>query len=118
MTNEQRLLAEQRKLDAVRARIVATTYLKAAEVRRHLHMGRGTLEAIPAEVLPWTPGAGSARVERRYHPSDVAAYPARARRWRAAIDARQEAETLAAMRAELEERDRALIAAALEPSVA
>lgn len=110
---ERRLLAEQGKIDALRERIVATSYLKAPEVRRHLHMSRSTLDAIPTEVLPWIPGNGSARVERRYHPSDVAAYPARARRWRDGIVAGCEADVLAEMAAELAERDRALISEAL-----
>ena len=117
-TSERRLIADQRKIETLRERIVQVSYLKASEVRRHLHMSRPTLDAIPAEVLPWVPGNGGARIERRYHPSDVAAYPARARRWRDGIQAGKEAEVLAAMREELAERDRGLIEDALRGTAA
>jgi hypothetical protein len=110
---ERCLLAEQAKLNALRERIQATTYMKAPAVRAHLNMSRASLHAVPGEVLPWVPGLGRERVERRYHPSDVAAYPARARRWRRGKDEGQEAEVLEEMRRELEERDAALIGAAL-----
>lgn len=112
-SNEKRLLAEQKKLDALRQRIRETSYLKASEVRQHLNMGRATLTAIPREVLPWVPGNGEKRTERRYHPADVAAYPARARRWWDAQDGGREAEVLEEMRAELLARDRAAIEGAL-----
>jgi hypothetical protein len=108
---ERRLLAEQKKLDALRERIVGVTYMKAPEVRRHLN--RTDLDTIPPEVLPWVPSPGK-RVERRYHPADVAAYPARARRWHDARTAGREAEVLEEMRRELEERDRQMIADALK----
>jgi hypothetical protein len=111
---ERRLSAEQKKLDALRTRIVQVTYLKGPEVRRHLNMSRATLEQIPMAVLPWVPGQGVRRVERRYNPADVAAYPARARRWRDAQARGVEEEVLAAMQQELEERDRALIEDALK----
>lgn len=106
------MLAEQKKIDGLRERIRQTAYMKASEVRVHLNMSRSKLGEIPREVLPWVPGAGTERVERRYHRADVAAYPARARRWRDAMDAGREAEVLVAMRAELAARDAALIAAA------
>lgn len=114
MSEERRMLAEQRKLDALRQRIVQTSYLKASQVRVHLNMSRATLSAVPREVLPWVPGNGHERSERRYHPSDVAAYPARARRWWDAQAGGTEAEVLATMRAELDERDQSLIADALQ----
>lgn len=112
--SERTLIAEQGKLAALRERIRQTTYMTAAEVRKHLHMSRDSLDVIPFEVLPWVPGNGGKRVVRRYHPADVAAYPARARRWRAAMTKGTVVETLAAMRAELEERDAKLIADALD----
>lgn len=112
-TTERRLIAEAKKLQAVRERIRATAYLTATEVRRHLSMSRNSLDDVPFPVLPWVPGNGREKVVRRYHPADVAAYPARARRWREAIDADREAEVLAEMRAELEERDRRTIEDAL-----
>lgn len=111
---EHRLIAEQKKIDALRERIRQTVYMKAPEVRAHLNMSRATLSEIPAEVLPWVPGAGNARIERRYHPADVAAYPARARRWRDGIAEGRETEVLTAMREELAERDARLIADALK----
>ena len=116
--SERRLLAEQKKIDALHERIVQVSYMTSAEVRRHLHMGKDMLASIPAAVLPWVPGNGAARIERRYHPSDVAAYPARARRWRRAIEEGREAEELAAMEGELAERDRALIEDALRGTAA
>lgn len=113
-TTERRLIDEAAKIAALRERIRATTYMTAAQVRAHLNVSRGTLDGIPPEVLPWVPGNGEKRVMRRYHPADVSAYPARARRWRKAIEADREAEELAAMRAELEARDSRLMAEALE----
>lgn len=112
-TTEHRLIAEQKKIDALRERIRQTAYMKATEVRAHLNMSRTKLGEIPREVLPWVPGSGAERVERRYHPADVAAYPARARRWRDAVAAGREDEVLAAMRDELADRDARLIADAL-----
>lgn len=112
--SEKRLIEEARKIAALRERIQATTYLTASEVRTHLHMSRDSLDVIPFEVLPWFPGNGQKRVVRRYHPADVAAYPARARRWRDAIDAGKEAEVLREMKQELDERDERLMADALE----
>ena len=113
-STERRLIAEQGKIAALRDLIRQTAYMKASEVRAHLNMSRSTLAEIPAEVLPWVPGAGSERVERRYHPADVAAYPARARRWQEAKAADREAEVLEKMRSELVERDSSLIADALK----
>lgn len=113
MSVETRLIAEQRKLDALKNRIRAVSYMKTADVRAHLNVSRAVLDAIPFEVLPWVPGAGKERVERRYHPADVAAYPARARRWFDSKRAARETEELAAMREELQERDRARIDDAL-----
>ena len=117
-TPERRLLAEQKKIDSLRERIVQVSYLTSAEVRRHLHMGKEMLASIPAAVLPWVPGNGTARVERRYHPSDVAAYPARARRWRKAMEDGREQAELVLMQEELAERDRALIEEALRGGTA
>ncbi len=113
MDTERRLLAEQGKLAALRERIQKTTYLKSAEVRAHLQMSRATLEALPFPVLPYVPGTGTVRVERRYHPADVAAYPARARRWRDAVAEGRGEEVLEEMQREIEERDRALMDEAL-----
>lgn len=110
---ERRLIAERGKIAALRDLIRQTAYMKASEVRAHLNMSRSTLAEIPAAVLPWVPGAGSERVERRYHPADVAAYPARARRWQDAKAKGSEAETLERMRAELALRDETLITDAL-----
>lgn len=114
MSTEKRIIAEGKKLDALRERIRATKYLTASEVREHLHMSRDSLDSVPFEVLPWVPGNGAARVVRRYHPADVAAYPARARRWRDGIDAGAEAETLKEMRDNIEARDARLISDSLE----
>ena len=112
---EKRLIAEGRKIAALRERIQATTYMTASEVKRHLHMSRDTLEAIPAAVLPWVPGNASAvRVMRRYHPADVAAYPARARRWKDAVDAGRGPAELATMAAEIRARDERMVAEALD----
>lgn len=113
MSTEKRIIAEGRKLAALRERIQQTTYMTATAVRAHLNMSRASLDAIPAPVLPWVPGNGRTNVVRRYHPADVAAYPARARRWRNAIVCGTEDECLAAMRSELEERDARTIADAL-----
>lgn len=110
----KRMLAEQRKMDALRDLIEQTSYMKASAVRKHLNMSRATLAGIPREVLPWVPGSPSERgVERRYHPADVAAYPARARRWNDAVSKGTEVDVLEAMRAELAERDAAAIHDAL-----
>ncbi len=109
-TNERDIIAEQGKLLALRERVRAVAYMTTGEVRAHLHMGRATLYGIPSEVLPWAPTPGG---ERRYHPADVAAYPAKARRWARAKEVGREAETLTAFAAELEERDRRTIADAL-----
>ena len=70
-------------------------------------MSRDSLDSVPFEVLPWVPGNGEKKIVRRYHPADVAAYPARARRWR------DDPGALASMREELKERDERLIADAL-----
>lgn len=113
-TPEKRIIAEAGKIDRLRAYIVQTAYLKASEVRAHLHMSRATLAAIPREVLPWVAGSGKERSERRYHPADVAAYPARARRWKDAAAQGREAEMLEEMRNELDERDARLITDALQ----
>lgn len=113
MSTEKRIIAEGKKLDALRERIRATKYLTATEVREHLHMSRDTLDGIPAAVLPWVPGNGLLKVVRRYHPADVAAYPARARRWREAIEKGAEAGVLEEMYAELAARDAKLIEEAL-----
>lgn len=110
---ERRLIAEQGKLDALRQRIVQTSYMKAGDVRAHLNISRSKLAEIPREVLPYVPGQGE-REHRTYHPADVAAYPARARRWRDAIAAGSEAEALEAMAGDLQERDDAMIRDALE----
>lgn len=103
---EKRLVAEQRKLQALRERIQQTTYMKASEVRAHLHMGRHVLYALPMEVLPYIPSESG---ERRYNPADVAAYPARSRRWRDGGD-----EALKEMGEELAERDRLAIERSME----
>lgn len=113
MSIEKKLIAEQRKLSAMRERIREVAYLKASEVRTHLNLSPHALDEIPFAVLPYAPGNGKLRVVRRYHPADVEAYPARARRWRAAIVKEAEAEVLAAMGAEIQERDARLIESAL-----
>lgn len=110
---ERRLIAEQGKLDALRQRIVQTSYMKAAEVRAHLNISRSKLAEIPREVLPYVPGSGK-REHRVYNPADVAAYPARARRWRDGIAEGRESEVLEQMRRDLEERDDAAITEALD----
>lgn len=110
---EKALIAEAGKIAALRERIRQTSYLTATEVRKHLHMSRDSLDGVPFEVLPWVPGNGEKNVVRRYHPADVAAYPARARRWRDAMTNGRAREELAAMREELRERDERLIADAL-----
>lgn len=112
-TTEKRLIAEGRKLAELRDRIRDTAYLKASEVRKHLAMSAHALDEIPFAVLPFAPGNGRARVTRRYHPADVVAYPARARRWRDSIAKGTETEVLATMKAEIAERDRTLIEDAL-----
>jgi hypothetical protein len=108
MNAERRLIAEQGKLDALRDRIVHTTYLKASEVRAHLNMSRHTLYALPPEVLPYV---ASESGERRYNPADVNAYPARARRL---AEAKDRDAVLRSMRADLERRDAEAIERALE----
>lgn len=113
MSTEKQMIAEAGKIRELRSRIVQTAYLTATQVCEHLHISRPTLDGIPMEVLPWVPGPGSARVHRRYHPADVAAYPARARRWKVAQETGREAEVLEKMRADLEQRDRQAIADAL-----
>jgi len=110
MTREQEIIAEQRKIQALRERVRAVSHMTTGEVRAHLHMSRATLYDIPAEVLPWAPTPGG---DRRYHPADVAAYPAKARRWSAAKEKGREVEVLQAFRAEIEERDQRAIADAL-----
>jgi hypothetical protein len=114
-TAERRVLAEQRKLEALRERIRETRYLRTREVLDHLQLSRATLYAVPREVLPWAPGPGASR---RYHPADVAAYPARARRWKDARERGTEAEVLEEMRAELATRDERLTREALEGDAA
>lgn len=118
MTAEKRMIVEARKIAALRERIRDTKYLTATEVREHLHMSRDGLDDVPPEVLPYAPGNGKLKVVRRYHPADVAAYPARARRWREAITQGREVAVLSEMRAELEARDARLIAEALETHAA
>ncbi|CAN5635969.1 hypothetical protein BH23GEM7_BH23GEM7_27290 [soil metagenome] len=113
MDTERRLLAEQSKLQALRQRIRETAYMKSSEVRAHLQMSRATLEALPFPVLPYVPGTGTVRVERRYHPRDVAAFPARARRWRNAVERGKGDEVLEQMQREIEERDQSLMDEAL-----
>lgn len=108
---ERRLIAEQGKLDALRQRIVSTTYMKASEVRAHLNMSRHTLYALPLEVLPFVASEGG---ERRYNPADVAAYPARARRLADAKKRGDEDAALATLRADLERQDTEAIERALE----
>lgn len=110
---ERRLIAEQGKLDALRQRIEQTSYMKAGDVRKHLNISRSKLAEIPREVLPYVPGQG-VREHRTYHPADVAAYPARARRWRDAIAAGTESDVLEQMEIEIRERDDAMIRDALE----
>lgn len=109
---EKRVIAEQGKMDALRARIRGVSFMKTAEVREYLNVSRHTLDAIPFEVLPWVPIGGGARPQRRYHPHDVAAYPARAHRWYRGQTEGREEEVLATMRREMEERDEELLEAA------
>lgn len=108
--SEQDVIAEQGKLQALRERVRAVAYMTTGEVRAHLHMSRATLYDVPREVLPWAPTPGG---ERRYHPADVAAYPAKARRWTLAKERGEEARVLEGFREELEERDRRAITDAL-----
>lgn len=115
---EKRLVVEGRKIAALRDRIQQTAYLKASEVRKHLSMSAHALDAIPFAVLPYVPGNGRERVTRRYHPADVEAYPARARRWRRAIQEGREAEALALMEEEIERQDRERIEDALRSHAA
>lgn len=112
--SEKRLIAEQRKLSAMRERIREVAYLKASEVREHLNLSSHALDEIPFAVLPFAPGNGKERVTRRYHPADVEAYPARARRWRNAIVKKMEDKVLAEMEQEIAEQDAKAIGAALE----
>lgn len=106
---EKQLIREGRKIAALSERIQQTAYMTSPEVRKHLRLSRSTLEGIPPEVLPFVPGNGKERVFRRYHPADVAAYPARARRWRKALEEDIESLVLAEMRRELEEVDRVAV---------
>lgn len=110
---EAKLAAEQAKIRAQRERIAATEYMKMPEVCRHLGLSRDVVRTIPAAVLPYADYGTGAQQNRRYHPADVAAYPGRLHRWkRASADGRGD-ECLAEMQAEIDEREDALIAAAL-----
>lgn len=115
MDPKQRLILEQRAIQAMKERIAGESYLSIGEVCQRLGVHRSIIEGLPMEVLPWVPfGNGGKRVHRRYHPAAVVAADGRIRAWHRARQEGRGAEYLAQLRAELEELDRATHRAALE----
>lgn len=110
LNEHERLMLEQRAIDALKERIVSQSYMSVQEVARHFGVSRSLIEDLPEEVLPYTDlGRGAVRSRRRYHPADVMAADALIRRWRRAQQQGCEREFLAEMRARLEARDDAAI---------
>jgi hypothetical protein len=114
-TAERRMIAERRKIEAVRERIARTTYMGVEEVAAHFGVSRAKLASYPFAVLPWVPGNDSrTRVVRLYHPSDVAAFPARMRRYTEALSRGEGPACLEDMERQIRERDERTMRDALE----
>lgn len=106
MNAEERLLTEQRKIDAMRQRITSESWLKVMDVARHFGVSRSTVESWPEEIRPFincTPGSG--KEHRRYHPADVTACNARLQGWDRSRRKGESEKYLAELRARLEERN-------------
>jgi len=108
---QERLLLNQRALDALKARIRNESYLDVKTVASRLNVTRAIVEALPMEVLPYVPYGTGSRVYRRYHPADVLAADARIRGWERAKREGKGADKryLATLRAELDAQDEAAI---------
>lgn len=115
MTNEEKLLLQQRRLRAMRDRVATEAYLKVQEVAKHWNVSRSTIEALPIEILRWhdaTPT--SEHVHRRYSPAEVLAGAVRLRRWKRAKEEGRGEEYLRELRAEMEAEEEAILAFARE----
>lgn len=114
MDAQERLLLQQRAVDALKQRIEAESYLDIHAVMSRLGVKRATVEALPMEILPYVPHGTGSRIYRRYHPADVLAADAKIRRWTEAKRRGKGDEYLAKLRAELEAIDEQAIAFANE----
>ncbi len=82
MNQEERLILQQRRLKAMRDRVVEETYLKVTEVARHFGVARSTVEDLPQEILAYTDMRPfSEKSYRRYSPAEVLAAEVRIRRY-------------------------------------
>jgi hypothetical protein len=115
MTDEQdRLLLQRKAIEALRERIVATSYLDVKGVMARWQWKRALVMSIPPEILPYVPHGTARKVSRRYHPLDVAAADARLRAWQRAKARGEGDEYLARLRVELDAADARAIEAANE----
>lgn len=106
MDDRERLILQQRAIEALRARITAESYMSVRQVMKRLNLSREKVEELPEEILPYVDHGSPTRRLRRYHPADVLAADARIRAWRRAQQRGEGEAYLAKLRAELEERDR------------
>lgn len=111
LDERERLVLQQRAIDALRDRVVADSYMSVGAVCARLGLSRETVEALPIEILPFSDYGSPARGDKpgrhlkRYHPADVLAVDARVRAWRRAQQKNEGEAYLQGLRAELEARD-------------
>lgn len=115
LSQEERLLLQQKRLKAMRDRVVEETYLSVADVAKHFGLAESTVKEIPIEVLPWSDFTPfSKKTTRRYSPAEVMAAEIRLRRYlKARAEDRGEA-YLEELRQELRRDEESVLAFARE----
>lgn len=114
MNDQERLLLEQRAVEALKKRIAGETFLTINDVRDRMKLSRQVIEGLPMEILPFVPYGSKARTYRRYHPADVLAAEGRLRAWNRAKTKGEGEAYLRKLRDELDRADQLAHEAAIE----